>query len=220
MVALVSTTGFFMPLEKNMLLVYVCTDTWMNTTYKCFEGVHLAAVIAATATALALAVFAFIGESAACCVWLSPSGCVRHTHHHAASRMHKEPSYEQFISLVLTGACCDVSLPAVMSCFFVRDPKSGDLVAKPHGRIEVVNIFFKLILSFTFLNTALPASVRVFVVCVASSTLLYCYYVYLPFFDQLMNQVYVSFSAVYTWASFCALVAEYRQKEGVRYLSF
>ncbi len=68
MVALVSTTGFFMPLEKNMLLVYVCTDTWMNTTYKCFEGVHLAAVIAATATALALAVFAFIGESAACCV--------------------------------------------------------------------------------------------------------------------------------------------------------
>ena len=44
-----------------MLAVYVCVDTWMNTSYKCFQGLHLAAVIASTFIALALAAFSFIG---------------------------------------------------------------------------------------------------------------------------------------------------------------
>jgi hypothetical protein len=103
-----------------------------------------------------------------------------------------------------------------MACFFDRNPRSVALNAKPQGRVEVVSIFFKLVLSFTFLISNLPANLLVFVVCIASSSLLYCYYTYLPFFNQRMNQLYVAFCCVYTWASFCALVAQYRQQENVR----
>ncbi len=80
MTALMSTTGLFMPLEKNMLQVYVCVDTWMTTGIKCFQGLHLAAVIASTIIALALAAFALIGAYLPCCestrglTWSIPGG--------------------------------------------------------------------------------------------------------------------------------------------------
>ena len=61
MTALLSTTGFFMPLEKSMLQVYVCVDTWLGTSYKCFQGLHLLLTVLSTTIALSLALFAFIG---------------------------------------------------------------------------------------------------------------------------------------------------------------
>ena len=103
-----------------------------------------------------------------------------------------------------------------MACFFDRDPHAGSLNAKPQGRVEVGSIFFKLVLSFAFLNQNWPENLLVLTVCIASSTLLYSYYKYLPFFNQGMNQLYVAFCCVYTWASFCAAVAAYRQQANVR----
>ena len=84
----------------------------------------------------------------------------------------------------------------VLACFFERNPRSQALTAKPHGRIEVTSILFKLILSFAFINDSIPIRARVAIVCTASLSMFFCYLLYLPYFKPYMNRLWTGFSAV------------------------
>jgi hypothetical protein len=185
-----TTTGMFMPLEKAMLKVYVCNTKWMSSNVDCFTGLHLAGVILSTTTAVSLALFSFTGGCAR-----PPSISVPlpappfHPHTQRTPALQCAPRW-------LTPLPRTPTPSSVMACFFDRNPRSVALTAKPHGRIEVTAILFKLILSFAFINDSLPVRVRVAIVCTVSISLFFCYLLYLPFFKQHMNRLWTGFSAV------------------------
>lgn len=66
--ATLSTTALFIPLTDAMLRVFECNDadTWLNTSWRCFTGVHLALTFAVCVVAIAFAAFALLGTQRGC----------------------------------------------------------------------------------------------------------------------------------------------------------
>ncbi len=98
-----------------------------------------------------------------------------------------------------------------------RHPTSDSPVARPHGRVDAFVAVLRAVLAIcASVYDAMPTSVFVALVVVASIAQLYAFLNFLPYYAVDMNQLHVSLSAVIVWASFCMALAQLRDKPTVR----
>ncbi len=100
------------------------------------------------------------------------------------------------------------SRPAVVLCVFNRDPRSGLLSSRPHGRVEAVMLIVKTVLSLLFVwRSNTKPFVLVAAVCVSAVISLYLALVYLPFYNHKVNQIYAGCMLVNAWAAFMMAIS-------------
>jgi hypothetical protein len=94
-----------------------------------------------------------------------------------------------------------------------RNPLSECLLARPHGRVEMLLTALRigLVLLLSVRDT-LGVAVVVTVVCLAALAQLYSLLYYLPFYHQSMNQYQCGFALVFMWASLCSAMAFVRDQ--------
>ena len=91
------------------------------------------------------------------------------------------------------------------------NPFSENLVAKAHGRVDMVLVAMKslwaLLVSLRFVLT--PATV-LSVVAAGAVIQLYGCLTYMPYFNDKANQLQCGFAAAFVWACACTVLAEFR----------
>ena len=110
---------------------------------------------------------------------------------------------------------CSFPCP-VMACFFDRNPLSANILARSHGRVEAAMVAVKTVLVLmAAVQEYMSPYIRVTVVISASIIMTYGYLNYLPFYTPFVNSMHVAFSAVFSWASLCLLLAIVRNQNQV-----
>ena len=105
------------------------------------------------------------------------------------------------------------------------NPFSETLVAKAHGRVDMVIAAVKsvLVLIASVRPVGVSTATVLAVVAVGAAVQLYAYITYMPYFSEQANKAYCSFAAAFAWACGCTLLAVARnlpaeQVEGFLFL--
>ena len=108
-------------------------------------------------------------------------------------------------------------LPAVVTCFFTRDPRSTSLSAKPHGRVGLLVKAGELALTVVYaLTQYFGSSMQLGICAVFAIGNLYVNVAYLPFYKPIMNMVTVMHAMVFLSATVFLGVAVLRGVPQVR----
>jgi hypothetical protein len=96
-----------------------------------------------------------------------------------------------------------------------RNPVSESIVARAHGRVDMLLCSCKALLALagalTAAGTARPA-LLIIASCIVAVLQLYAYVVYQPLYSARWNQYHGSFALVFAWAAACTLLAQLRHK--------
>jgi hypothetical protein len=98
-----------------------------------------------------------------------------------------------------------------------RSPRSGNPLARAHGRVDAaVTALLVLLVVMTSFVESLSPTLYIAVVCIVSAAQLYGYLYYLPYHLPAMNQLKVACASVLLWASLCMGMAQLHDAPEVR----
>ena len=92
--------------------------------------------------------------------------------------------------------------------FIDRNPFSETLLAKSHGRVDMLLCGAKTVLCLLFtLRAAINTTILIVAVCLVAALQFYTLLYYLPYYSGMFNQWSCSFALLFVWAACCTLMA-------------
>lgn len=119
------------------------------------------------------------------------------------------------ISMTAALFLCLMSL-CVASSFFEWDPTSSNLLAKPHGRVDVAFLLIKtaIVSMFALARSNGNQWVMTAFLLVVAKIMLWTWLAYLPLFDLRMCKLVNAYLSLLVWAGICLLMAQIHRSTG------
>ena len=121
-----------------------------------------------------------------------------------------------FLSILIILFCCFSCL--VVAVFFERDPTSGNILSKSHGRVDLIMLVVKVLLTLLYSQMGqIPSFLLILSAICGGGLWFFLSVVYLPYHSLFVNNLSCMMAALFSWAGIAVGLAYIRDAPEVSF---